>query len=59
MNTTFPEQPFFNTGLYHLNGKGAYVADNQRAKSLTNDLADMGRFRPSTLRNIALIAVHG
>lgn len=56
VNTTFPEQPFFNTGLYNLDGKGAYPKDNEGAMALTNDPADMGRFRPPTLRNIALTA---
>lgn len=56
INTTFPEQPFFNTGLYNVDGKGAYPKDNEGAMALTNDPADMGRFRPPTLRNIALTA---
>ena len=53
-NTTFVETPFFNTGLYNLDGKGAYPADNRGALELTNDPADMGRFRPPTLRNVAI-----
>lgn len=52
----FIEKPFFNTGLYNLDGKGAYPPDNEGVKELTNDPADMGRFRPPTLRNIALTA---
>ncbi len=55
-NTTFPERPFFNTGLYNTDGKGAYPSDNEGVKALTNDAADMGRFRPPTLHNIALTA---
>lgn len=55
-NTTFAERPFFNTGLYNLDGKGAYPPDNQGIKEVTNDPNDMGRFRPPTLRNIALTA---
>ena len=56
VNPTFVEKPFFNTGLYNLDGKGAYPKDNQGIKDVTNDPADMGRFRPPTLRNIALSA---
>ena len=52
----FIERPFFNTGLYNIGGKGAYPPDNEGVKELTNDPADMGRFRPPTLRNVALTA---
>jgi cytochrome c peroxidase len=54
--TAFAERPFFNTGLYNLDGNGAYPPDNQGIKEVTNDPNDMGRFRPPTLRNIALTA---
>ncbi len=50
------EQPFFNTGLYNLDGAGAYPAGNRGLLELTNDPIDMGKFRPPTLRNIALTA---
>jgi cytochrome c peroxidase len=53
---TFDEKPFFNTGLYNINGKGAYPPNNVGVMEVTNDPADMGRFRPPTLRNIALTA---
>jgi len=52
----FIERPFFNTGLYNLDGKGAYPPDNEGVKEVTNDPTDMGRFRPPTLRNVALTA---
>lgn len=52
----FIERPFFNTGLYNIDGKGAYPPDNQGVKELTNDPTDMGRFRPPSLRNVALTA---
>jgi cytochrome c peroxidase len=55
-NTTFEEMPFFNTGLYNLDGKGAYPPNNRGAMALTNDPADMGRFRPPTLRNVSITA---
>jgi cytochrome c peroxidase len=53
---TFSETLFFNTGLYNLDGKGAYPPDNQGVKEVSNDPVDMGRFRPPTLRNVALTA---
>jgi len=52
----FIERPFFNTGLYNIDGKGAYPPDNEGVKEVTNDPLDMGRFRPPTLRNVALTA---
>ena len=55
-NTPFVEAPFFNTGLYNLDGKGAYPQDNRGAFEVTNDPTDMGRFRPPTLRNVAITA---
>jgi cytochrome c peroxidase len=53
-NSTFEERPFFNTGLYNIGGTGAYPPDNLGVYEITNNPADMGRFRPPTLRNIAL-----
>jgi cytochrome c peroxidase len=55
-NTTFDERPFFNTGLYNIGGTGAYPAGNTGLHEITNVATDMGRFRPPTLRNIALTA---
>jgi cytochrome c peroxidase len=55
-NTTFDERPFFNTGLYNIGGTGAYPAGNTGLHEVTNVATDMGRFRPPTLRNIALTA---
>ena len=55
-NTTFEEHPFFNTGLYNIGGTGAYPPGNTGIHEVTNDPADMGRFRPPTLRNVALTA---
>ncbi len=55
-NTTFDERPFFNTGLYNLDGRGAYPYPNTGIHEITNRPDDMGRFRPPTLRNIALTA---
>lgn len=52
----FVEQPFHNTGLYNVDGQGAYPADNQGLISATLNPADMGKFRAPTLRNIELSA---
>ena len=47
---------FNNTGLYDLDGKGAYPANDHGLMEVTGKPADMGRFRAPTLRNIALTA---
>jgi cytochrome c peroxidase len=57
----FPRSPkpvltFNNTGLYDLDGKGAYPNDDRGLMEVTHQAADMGRFRAPTLRNIALTA---
>ncbi len=46
--------PFFNNGLYNVDGEGSYPAVDQGLYDLTLDPADRGLFRPPTLRNIAL-----
>jgi cytochrome c peroxidase len=53
---SFAERGFHNTGLYNLDGKGAYPGDNQGIAEFTGDGADMGKFRTPSLRNIALTA---
>jgi cytochrome c peroxidase len=53
---SFAERGFHNTGLYNLDGKGAYPGDNQGIAEFTGDAADMGKFRTPSLRNIALTA---
>ncbi len=52
----FVETPFFNNGLYNLNGTGAYPEGNRGLYEITLKSEDMGRFKPPTLRNIALTA---
>ena len=47
---------FHNTGLYNLDGKGAYPEGNQGLFEHTGKEADKGRFRTPTLRNIAQTA---
>ena len=43
-----------NDALYNLDGNGAYPARDQGLFEVTLDPDDMGRFRPPTLRNIAV-----
>lgn len=47
---------FHNTGLYDLDGSGAYPAINTGLHAVTRQPQDMGRFRTPGLRNIALTA---
>jgi cytochrome c peroxidase len=54
--SAFVEKPFFNTGLYNVDGVGGYPAGNTGVREVSNRSEDMGRFRPPTLRNIALTA---
>jgi cytochrome c peroxidase len=49
-------RPFHNTGLYNIDGQGAYPETDQGLIEVTRDPRDMGRFRAPTLRNIALTA---
>lgn len=52
----FQEIAFHNTGLYNIDGRGAYPPDNTGVYEITHKPADMGRFKAPTLRNIALTA---
>lgn len=52
----FAEIEFHNTGLYNLDGKGAFPKDNPGVFEITSREEDMGRFRAPTLRNIAVTA---
>lgn len=49
-------RPFHNTGLYNLDGKGAYPANNMGLMSILPGAQNMGKFRAPSLRNIALTA---
>ncbi|MCW5802524.1 MAG: di-heme enzyme [Deltaproteobacteria bacterium] len=51
-----PNVAFFNTGLYNVGGTGAYPAADQGLFDVTFTDGDQGRFRPPTLRNIAVTA---
>lgn len=51
-----PEIAFHNTGLYNIDGKGAYPAHNTGIAELTGRPEDMGRFKAPSLRNVAVTA---
>ena len=50
------EFAYHNTGLYNVDGKGAYPETNTGLHAITGDAEDMGRFKAPTLRNIAVTA---
>ena len=52
----FDEIAFHNTGLYNIDGKGAYPANNTGVNEITHKPSDMGKFKAPTLRNISLTA---
>ncbi len=54
--SAFTEIAFHNTGLYNINGKGAFPPDNTGVYEISQQSTDMGRFKAPTLRNIALTA---
>src|SRR5213075_536581 len=51
-----PEPLFLNTGLYNLDGRGAYPSVDTGLRDVTRRRRDMGKFKAPTLRNIALTA---
>lgn len=51
-----PELLFANTGLYDLDGAGAYPARDPGLFEVTLDPEDMGAFRSPSLRNVAVTA---
>ena len=51
-DTVFDASFFQNTGLYNLDGEGAYPANNTGLYEITGDPADMGKFRAPSLRNV-------
>ena len=54
--TTFTQAAFQNTGLYDIDGEGSYPPDNRGLYEFTFVPEDMGRFRPPSLRNVAVTA---
>jgi cytochrome c peroxidase len=55
-HATRVEPLFHNTGLYNINGRGAYPGTDRGLIDRTHKPGDMGRFRAPTLRNIAVTA---
>lgn len=51
---SFDAARFHNTGLYNVDGNGAYPGENTGLFEFTGEPADMGRFRAPTLRNVAV-----
>jgi cytochrome c peroxidase len=51
-----PVPLFHNTGLYNLDGRGAYPPADTGLREVTGRQRDMGKFKAPTLRNIALTA---
>ena len=47
---------FVNNGLYNLAGKFSYPVDNLGLYQYTHDTADIGKFKPPSLRNVAVRA---
>jgi cytochrome c peroxidase len=56
VNSTVERVGYHNTGLYNLDGNGAYPADNTGLYDMTGIRRDMGRFRAPSLRNVAVTA---
>lgn len=54
--TTFSELDFHNTGLYNVDGLGAYPDPNTGRHEVTGKPEHMGQFRTQSLRNVALSA---
>ena len=50
--TVFDASFFQNTGLYNVDGQGAYPPNNTGLYEITADPADMGKFRAPSLRNV-------
>ena len=47
---------YHNTGLYNIDGNGAYPRSNTGVHAISGEPADMGRFKAPSLRNIAVTA---
>lgn len=53
---SFDDAPFHNTGLYNVDGAGAYPAESPGIVEFTRKASDVGRFKAPTLRNITVTA---
>jgi cytochrome c peroxidase len=47
---------YHNTGLFNVDGNGAYPSDNTGLFDMTGERRDMGRFKAPSLRNVAVTA---
>lgn len=54
--TSFNTLLFHNTGLYNIDGLGAYPEPNTGRHEVTGNASHMGQFRAPSLRNVALTA---
>jgi len=54
--TSFNTLLFHNTGLYNIDGLGAYPEPNTGRHEVTGKASHMGQFRAPSLRNVALTA---
>ena len=52
VGSTAEDPEFFNTGLYNIDGVGAYPAPNTGLQAITGVASDMGKYKVPTLRNI-------
>ncbi len=52
----FDQKFFMNNGLYNLDEQGSYPPGNEGIFDMTGDPADKGKFKPPSLRNIAVTA---
>lgn len=52
----FTDRPYHNTGLYDVDGAGAYPFPNTGVEAVTKIPSDMGRFKAPSLRNVAVTA---
>ncbi|MCP5091853.1 MAG: di-heme enzyme [Gammaproteobacteria bacterium] len=55
-NASIDQVGYHNTGLYNLEGSGAYPQDNTGLYDMTGERRDMGRFKAPSLRNVAVTA---
>lgn len=53
---TFDQKTFMNNGLYNLDSDGSYPRGNEGLYDLSFKTADKGKFKPPSLRNIAVTA---
>jgi cytochrome c peroxidase len=55
-NKAFFDQPYHNTGLYNLDGEGAYPELSTGVHEVSGETGDMGRFKAPSLRNVGVTA---